>query len=131
MPYLFTPPTQQVAVESRHPFWRRTTDTVGRSVLKLADKQYVLVDDPSNEQIAASVLPYIGGHTYYISDLEAADLRDAGFGAFILPVPVDIGFGSGQYGRGVYGTGNNGTQDDTTRAYGTGIYGSGTYDGRG
>lgn len=83
MPYLFTPPTQQVAVESRHPFWRRDTDTVGRSVLKMAEAQYLLVDDPSNEQVAASLVAYLGGRTYAISANEAASLRAAGFGTWV------------------------------------------------
>jgi hypothetical protein len=121
MPHLFTPPTHEVAVESRHPFWRRDTDTVGRTVLKLADKQYVTVDDPSNEQIAASVLPYLGGRTYYISDLEADDLIAAGYGAYIQT-------SGGAYGSGVYGAGLYGSGGDT----GDGINVSGgTYDGRG
>lgn len=128
MPYLFTPPTQQVAVESRqHRFWRRTTDTVARSVLKLGDKQYVMVDDPSNEQVEASELAYLGGRSYYISDLEAADLRAAGYGDYLTIPTVDSGYGHGRYGVGLYGAGDMGSG----RPYGSGIYGSGTYDGRG
>lgn len=124
MPYLFTPPTQQVAVETRHPFWRRTQDTLARSVLKLADKQYVLVDDPSNEQIAASVLPYLGGRSYYISDIEADDLIAAGFGAYLL----QVGAGDGTYGSGVYGEGLFGVGDGVdTSAYQDMPF----YDGRG
>lgn len=127
MPYLFTPPTQQVAVQSRHPFWRRDTDTVARSVLKLGDQQYVTVDDPSNEQVAACVLPYLGGRTYEVSDLEAADLIAAGYGAYVVHVPNGLGYGAGIYGKGAYGAG----ETDAGRPYGSGTYGSGTYDGRG
>lgn len=123
MPYLFTPPTQQVSVPSRHPLWRRTTDTVGRSVLKVGDQQYQLVDDPSNEQIAACVLPYIGGHTYYISDLEGNDLIAAGYGAYLVAV-FGGAYGRGTYGDGAYGIGSNGADPSA-------VYPANTYDGRG
>lgn len=135
MPSLFTPPTQQVAVPSRHRFWGRTKDTVARSVLKLGNQQYQVVDDPSNEQVAASVLAYLGGRTYYISDLEAADLTAAGFGAYLSTPPVvgGSGYGHGRYGAGVYGAGDTGSADVSPpgRPYGSGPYGTGTYDGRG
>jgi hypothetical protein len=137
MPSLFTPPTQQVAVPGRDRFWRRTTDTVARTVLKVGDLQYRVVDDPSNEEVAASVLAYLGGRTYYVSDLEAADLQAAGFGAYLSTPPVSTtgGYGYGRYGVGLYGVGDTSTESsqalDPSRPYGSGIYGSGTYDGRG
>lgn len=51
----------------------------GRSVLKAHDGTYTTVDTPSQDQIDASAVAYIGGHRYEVTEAEAAALTAAGF----------------------------------------------------
>lgn len=47
--------------------------------MKNTDGTYTLLDTPSEDQIAASLAVYMGGHIYEVSDAEAALLEAAGF----------------------------------------------------
>lgn len=53
----------------------------GRSVLKAADGTYSTVDTPTQDQIDASAVAYLGGHVYEVSADEAAALTAAGYGS--------------------------------------------------
>lgn len=57
----------------------------GRSILKNQDGTFTLLDTPSEDQIAASLAVYLGGHVYEVSDEEAAALEAAGFELGIEP----------------------------------------------
>lgn len=55
----------------------------GRSVLKSTLGVYSTVDTPTQDQIDAAAVCYLGGHVYPITSAEAAALTTAGYGAYI------------------------------------------------
>lgn len=55
----------------------------GRTVLKSPAGVYTTVDNPSQDQIDAAAVTYMGGHVYFVSVAEAAALTAAGYGAWI------------------------------------------------
>jgi hypothetical protein len=55
----------------------------GQTVLKNPDNSYTTVAYPSQDQIAAAQIAYVGGHVYTVSTAEAAALTAAGFGQWI------------------------------------------------
>lgn len=111
--------------------WSRFYIPVSFALLK-KDGFYTLVETPADEDVAAADLAYLSGHTYYISDTEAAALTAAGYGNFLsLPPSTGEGYGLGTYGVGVYGEGTPPTVGgDSGIPYGSGPYGTGTYDGQ-
>lgn len=52
---------------------------VGLTVLKSESGGYVTVEHPTNEQIDAAAIAYLGGHVYEVSDDEADSLTAAGY----------------------------------------------------
>lgn len=101
MPQAFTPPSRR-ARRSRDVFWSHTTDPIGLSVLKVGTT-YTMVEDPSNEDIAAATIAYLGGRTYPVSTAEAQALTTAGYSAQ-LTVTDGPQYGLGYYGSGIYGS---------------------------
>jgi len=77
----FTPPTRKV-YRCKDRLWRRNADVVGRTVLKNG-ASYTTVDEPSNEELGAATIAYLGGHSYTVSAGESAALTAAGYGANI------------------------------------------------
>lgn len=61
-------------------FWGHLTVTHSKSILKIGST-YVPVQGPTNEQIVAADITYLGGHIYTVSAAEAAALTAAGYGA--------------------------------------------------
>lgn len=55
----------------------------GRSVLKSVGGVYSTVDNPSQDQIDAAAVCYLGGHVYSITAAESSALTAAGYGAYI------------------------------------------------
>lgn len=55
----------------------------GRTVLKSTLGVYTTVDTPSQDQIDAAAVCYLGGHVYPVSAAEASALTTAGYGAYI------------------------------------------------
>lgn len=55
----------------------------GRSVLKSLAGVYTTVDTPSQVDIDAAAVCYLGGHIYPITSAEATALTAAGYGAYI------------------------------------------------
>lgn len=55
----------------------------GRTVLKSVGGVYSTVDTPSQDQIDAAAVCYLGGHVYSVSSAEAAALTAAGYGAYL------------------------------------------------
>jgi hypothetical protein len=100
MPYLFTPPGLPVRVGDANTFF--LTLTFGRSLLKESGL-YRQVLDPSDEEVAAAEIAYLGGHIYAISDDEAAALTLAGYAEGITSISLGSGFGEGPYGATPYG----------------------------
>ena len=80
MPH-FTPPTVRRAAEwaANHPLIGRIKIPVGITVLKSPSGGYTAVENPSTQDIDAAAITYLGGHTYTVSDAEAADLTAAGY----------------------------------------------------
>lgn len=58
----------------------------GRTVLKSAAGVYTTVDNPSQDDIDAAAVAYLGGHIYQITSAEATALTAAGYGAYITGV---------------------------------------------
>lgn len=124
MPYLFAPPTVSRPVGT-DPLWSRFHFQVGQAVLK-KDGFYTASEVVTDEDFAAADVAYLGGHTYLVSDTEAAALQAAGYGAWVSIPPVGSGYGVGKYGAGAYGEGDpNSTA--TPSGYGNGLYGDGIY----
>lgn len=110
MAYLFIPPGR-VEHHGTHPLFGRLTLNRGMSLVKTGG-YYRQVSNPSDEDVAAAEVFYLGGHVYTVSDTAAADLRAAGYGEWLSPVvgpnPPDPGGGtetSGLYGEDEYGAG--------------------------
>lgn len=57
--------------------------TRGRTVLKAADGTYTTVDTPTQDQVDAAAVAYMGGRVYQITAAEAASLTAAGYGSNI------------------------------------------------
>ena len=83
--YLVTPPGRAVRTGSNHPLFGRMSRTLGVSLIKQG-ANYRQVENPSDEEIAAGDVTYLGGHTYLVSDAEAAALTAAGYGAYVSAV---------------------------------------------
>lgn len=126
MPYLFTPPAIERPVGT-DPLWSRFHFRVGQALLK-KDGFYTLSEVVTDEDFAEADIGYLGGHTYLVSNQEAADLTAAGYADFLTIPPVRSGYGVGKYGAGKYGEGDPNSAA-ATGAYGDGIYGDGTYGG--
>ena len=77
----FTPPTRKV-YRSKDRLWRRNADVVGRTVLKNG-ASYTTVDEPSDEDVAAATIAYLGGRSYTVTTAESSALTAAGYGANI------------------------------------------------
>lgn len=116
MPYLFTPPGEDRPFSTDR-LWARFRIPVSFALLK-QDGFYSLVETPADEDAAAADLAYLSGHTYEVTENEANALRDAGYGAFLEPLPS-----SGAYGSGSYGSGGYGAPRATGTPYGSGPYG--------
>lgn len=116
--YLFTPPGR-VERRGNHPLFGRLRLTQGVSLLKVLGL-YRQVSEPSDEEISAAQVTYLGGHTYLISNAEATALTAAGYADFVAPLSP-AGYGSGAYGDGNYG------ESTPSDAYGSGAYGAGPY----
>lgn len=110
--YLFQTRTIEVASGETHPIFGRLRFTRGLTLLQNGGI-YSEVDGPSDEQISMAEVTYLGGHTYLVTNDEAARLTTAGYGAFleIAPdpdTPPDEGgdpdgFGEGGFGQGGFG----------------------------
>lgn len=127
--YLFTPPTVPVPTGINHPLFGRMRLHVGVSLLKDEDGFYHQVNGPTAEQIDVAALTYLGGHVYWVSNEERADLITAGYGDWLITYqPTTPGYGEGGYGEGEYGGGPEGSGGATdVTGFGLGIYGSGPY----
>jgi hypothetical protein len=87
--YLFTPPSVLEPTGSNHPLFGRMRLAVGVTVLK-RDALYRQLTFPSAEEIDLSDIAYLGGHEYLVSDAEAANLRAAGYGEWVVVPPDPI-----------------------------------------
>lgn len=110
MPYVFTPPSvdRPVGVD---PLWSRFHFQVGQAVLK-KDGFYTASEVVTDEDFAAADIGYLGGHSYLVSDSEAADLQAAGYSQWVRLYVPDVTpptnddppeYGAGSYGTGTYG----------------------------
>ncbi|MGZ4519165.1 MAG: hypothetical protein ACXVGA_00945 [Mycobacteriaceae bacterium] len=74
----FGPDPSSMARANGDRLFSRLTYPVGYAVLK-TNGFYTLVRNPDAESIASADVAYLGGHTYLVSDQEAADLTAAGY----------------------------------------------------
>jgi hypothetical protein len=104
MSHTFQTPTYVVISAGHDVFWRHFTQKRSTSILKTGSS-YVEVPGPSDEQITAADIAYLGGHVYTVDDTEAAALTAAGYGAGLdfVPSSDDATYGGGTYGEGTYG----------------------------
>ena len=82
MTYLFTPPSRVEHSGEKHPLWGRMRLNYGVSLLK-KDGLYRQVEGPTSEEATAADAYYIGGHIYTVTQGEADDLTDAGYGEWV------------------------------------------------
>lgn len=75
----FEPPTERLRFQSDDPLFKRMSLEVGLTVLKSPLGSYTTVRNPSDEQIDAAEICYLGGYVYEVTDSEAADLTAAGY----------------------------------------------------
>lgn len=80
MPFFTTPAVREKW--GRHRLFSRIGLDRGVTVLK-NDGAYTQVSDPDPEDITAADAAYIGGRIYEISEDEADDLTEAGYGDYI------------------------------------------------
>lgn len=78
LPYTFTPPTYTILPVNVGPLLSRFKQPRAYSVLKTGGV-YTTVATPDGAACAAADIVYLGGHTYDITDDEAADLIVAGY----------------------------------------------------
>lgn len=78
----FSPPGSLEQVLSPHPLFGRLRIERGVSILK-SGSTYTQVRGPSDEQMEAADVVYLGGYTYTISAGEAAALTSAGYGDWV------------------------------------------------
>ena len=98
----FTPPGRREH-RGNHPLFSRLTFTQGLSLLK-EDGLYRQAEFPSDDELVAADVVYLGGHVYPVSAEEAADLESAGYGAWLdEQTPPAFAYGEGPYGEGLYG----------------------------
>ena len=74
----FTPPSVLGRSQTYDFFFERIRILYGQTVLKFGTS-YRTVTDPAAEDIDAADIAYLGGHTYPITDTEAAELTAAGY----------------------------------------------------
>lgn len=98
---LFMPPTIERPLGTDR-LWSHFHFNVGQALLK-KDGFYTLAEVVTDEDFAAADIGYLGGHVYEVSDSEARDLADAGYGDWLSVPPAVSGYGSGAYGAGSYG----------------------------
>lgn len=76
---LFTPPTVTRTFGGKESsLWGRINYEEGTTVLKTG-ASYRQVQNPSAEECNAADICYLGGHTYWVTDTEAAALNAAGY----------------------------------------------------
>ena len=78
----FSPPTSLERVLSPHPLFGRLRIDRGISLLKTGST-YTQAQGPSDAQMEAADVTYLGGYSYTISDGEAAALTAAGYGDWV------------------------------------------------
>ena len=79
MPYMFRTPTVlegPIGSERLFQFYQQAR---GVTVLKY-EGEYFQMRYPSEDDFVEAEAVYVGGHEYVVSDEEAADLTDAGYG---------------------------------------------------
>lgn len=76
--HLFTPHHREDGPIGSHRLLHYYTRDTGLTVLKVGG-QYRVVEWPTELDLEAAEVAYVGGHTYAVSDSEAASLTAAGF----------------------------------------------------
>jgi len=76
--YQFTTPYIEEGVDTGHRLFNRMRFRKGLSVLKIGNEYYEM-RYPSQDDLAMASVYYMGGHTYNVSNAEAADLTAAGY----------------------------------------------------
>lgn len=76
--FTFTPPTYEQKMANTHTLFQRFPYTRGYALLKTGDT-YVETTYPSQHEMDAADVVYLGSHIYEVSADEAADLIAAGY----------------------------------------------------
>jgi hypothetical protein len=76
--YQFETPYIEEGVDTGHRLFNRMRFRKGISVLRI-DDEYIEMRYPSQDEIAIASVYYMGGHTYKVSNAEAANLQAAGY----------------------------------------------------
>lgn len=96
----FTPPGRSEH-RGTHPLFGRLLFTQGVSLLKESGL-YRQASNPTDEELDAAEVAYLGGYRYDVDATEASDLIAAGYGAW-LEGSTSSAYGFGPYGTGAYG----------------------------
>jgi hypothetical protein len=89
MPYLLIPPIVMEGPAGGGPLFERFKIPRGVSLLVSAAGGVTEVRYPTEDDLAAADVAYIGGHEYYLSDEDAQPLITAGFASCLTPVDED------------------------------------------
>lgn len=98
VPVLFVPPAEKVYDGGLDRLFSRVPRNLGITLLKEAGL-YRQAKEPTDEEIDAADVAYLGGHEYRVDTEEADDLTLAGYLANLFY----SGYGVGPYGGGNYG----------------------------
>lgn len=145
LPYTFTPPTVDEGPAGTDWLFMRYKLRRGISVLK-TNGLYVQARYPSQDDVEAADVAYIGGYLYFVDPTEAQALVNAGYPVDTVdpinfPIPTangnvvtpptggGTGTGAGSGGTGTGGTGTGGTTTPTAIAFGAGSVGAGAFGG--
>ena len=79
MPYIFLTPTVEEGPIGGHRLFEFYKQPRGVTIIKY-DGEYYEMRYPSEDEFVDADAVYVGGHEYVVSDAEAADLTDAGYG---------------------------------------------------
>ena len=82
---IFKPPTVDQPPLGDNRLFFRYSLTRGESVLKRQDGTFYTKQYPSQVEMEAAAIAYLGGHEYQITQAEADALTAAGYGANITP----------------------------------------------
>lgn len=85
MSYRFTTPYIEEAPMGGGPLFSRYKDRRGISVLK-EGSSYREVRYPTDTEVDAATIAYIGGHEYTVTDAEATALTNAGYGSYLTAI---------------------------------------------
>lgn len=85
MPYTFVTPTVEEGPIGGHRLFEFYKMPRGITIIKY-NNEYYEMRYPSEDDFIGADAVYVGGHEYVVSDSEADDLTDAGYGDYLTEI---------------------------------------------